>query len=108
VFSDNQTYEEALLSAELLGDRRYFIADDMSVEILFHNERALDVTLPNFIELSIVETEPGARGDTATNVMKPAKVENGYEIHVPIFINEGDLIRIDTRTGEYADRVAKG
>jgi elongation factor P len=108
VFSDNQTYEEALLSAELLGDRRYFITDDMSVEILFHNERALDVTLPNFIELSIVETEPGARGDTATNVMKPAKVENGYEIHVPIFINEGDLIRIDTRTGEYADRVAKG
>ena len=108
VFSDNETYEEALLSSELLGDRRYFIVDDMSVEILFHNDRALDVTLPNFIELTIAETEPGARGDTATNVMKPAKIENGYELNVPIFINEGDLIRIDTRTGADADRVACG
>jgi len=95
-------------NAELLGDRKYFIVDDMSVEILFHNDRALDVTLPNFIELKISETEPGARGDTATNVMKPAILENGYELNVPIFINEGDLIRIDTRSGEYADRVAKG
>ena len=62
-------------NAELLGDRKYFIVDDMSVEILFHNDRALDVTLPNFIELKISETEPGARGDTATNVMKPAILE---------------------------------
>ena len=62
VFSDNETYEEVLLSSELLGDRRYFIVDDMVVEILFHNDRALDVTLPNFIELTIAETEPGARG----------------------------------------------
>lgn len=108
VFSDNETYEEALLNTELLGDRKYFIVDDMSVEILFHNDRALDVTLPNFIELKLSETEPGARGDTATNVMKPATLENGYELNVPIFINEGDLIRIDTRSGEYADRVAKG
>ena len=108
VFSDNETYEEALLNTELLGDRKYFIVDDMSVEILFHNDRALDVTLPNFIELKISETEPGARGDTATNVMKPAILENGYELNVPIFINEGDLIRIDTRSGEYADRVVKG
>ena len=77
VFSDNETYEEVLLSSELLGDRRYFIVDDMVVEILFHNDRALDLTLPNFIELAITETEPGARGDTATNVMKPAKVEMG-------------------------------
>ena len=108
VFSDNETFEEALLGVELLGDRRFFIVDDMAVEILFHNDRALDVTLPNFIELTIAETEPGARGDTATNVMKPAKPENGYELNVPIFINEGDLVRVDTRTGDYADRVAKG
>lgn len=108
VFSDNETYEEAVLSEELLGDLKYFIVDDMAVEILFHNDRALDITLPNFVEMLIAETEPGARGDTATNVMKPAKLENGYEINVPIFINEGDMIRIDTRTGTYADRVAKG
>jgi elongation factor P len=80
----------------------------MQVEILFHDDRALDITLPNFVEMVISETEPGARGDTATNVMKPAKLSNGYDINVPIFINEGDTIRIDTRDGTYADRVSKG
>jgi elongation factor P len=108
VFSDNETYEEAHLSEELIGDLKYFIVDDMKVEILFHNDRALDITLPNFVEMTIAETEPGARGDTATNVMKPARLENGYELNVPIFINESDIIRIDTRTGSYADRVSKG
>ena len=108
VFSDNATYEEALLGEELIGDLKNFIVDDMQVEILFHDDRALDITLPNFVEMEITETEPGARGDTATNVMKPAKLSNGYEINVPIFINEGDVIRIDTRTGQYADRVSKG
>lgn len=108
IFSDNETYEEVSLSTEILGNNQYFIVDDMHVEILFHNDRPLDVTLPNFIELEIASTEPGARGDTATNVSKPAKLENGYELNVPIFINEGDLIRIDTRTGQYADRASKG
>ncbi len=108
VFSDNATYEEALLGEELIGDLKNFIVDDMQVEILFHDDRALDITLPNFVEMEIAETEPGARGDTATNVMKPAKLTNGYEINVPIFINEGDTIRIDTRTGTYSDRVSKG
>jgi len=108
VFSDNETYEEVHLNEELLGDLKNFIVDDMQVEILFHNDRALDITLPNFVEMVIAETEPGARGDTATNVMKPAKIENGYELNVPIFINEGDTIRIDTRDGSYSDRVSKG
>jgi len=108
VFSNNETYEEELLGSDLIGDLKNFIIDDMQVEILFHNDRALDITLPNFVEMVIAETEPGARGDTATNVMKPAKLENGYELNVPIFINEGDTIRIDTRTGTYADRVSKG
>jgi len=108
VFSDNETFEEARLNDELLGDQKYFLVDDMRVEILFHNERPLDITLPNFVEMPIAETEPGARGDTATNVAKPAKLPNGYEINVPIFINEGDIVRIDTRTGQYSDRVSKG
>ncbi|MEE9367985.1 MAG: elongation factor P [Pontiella sp.] len=108
VFSDNDTFEEAVLNEELLGNMKNFITDDMVVEILFHDDRALDITLPNFVEMVIAETEPGARGDTATNVMKPAKLENRYEINVPIFINEGDTIRIDTRDGSYADRVSKG
>ena len=103
VFSDNDTYEEALL-----GDLKNFIIDDMQVEILFHDDRPLDISLPNFVEMTIGETEPGARGDTTTNVMKPAKLENDYEINVPIFINEGDVIRVDTRDGSYADRVSKG
>lgn len=108
VFSDNETYAEVHLNANQLGDNKYFIVEDMQVEILFHNEKALDVTLPNFVEKVIAETEPGARGDTTTNCNKPAKIDNGYEIAVPIFINEGDVVRIDTRTGQYADRVSKG
>jgi elongation factor P len=67
----------------------------------------LEVTLPVFIEKEIVATEPGARGDTATNVLKPATLDNGYEIQVPIFINTGDVVKIDTRTGEYSERVKK-
>ena len=108
VFSDNNTYEEINLTPEQLGNSQYFIVDEMQVEIFFHNEKALDVTLPNFVEKEITDTEPGARGDTTTNCNKPAKIDNGYEIAVPIFINEGDIIRIDTRTGDYADRVSKG
>jgi elongation factor P len=108
VFSDNETYEEVHLGTEQLGQNRFFIIEDMQVDILFHNEKPLDVTLPTFVEKTVAETEPGARGNTATNVMKPAKLDNGYEFGVPLFINIGDIIRIDTRTGEYADRVAKG
>jgi len=108
VFSDNESFEEIHLNASQLGDNQYFIVEDMQVEILFHNNKALDVTLPNFVEKEITDTEPGARGDTTTNCLKPAKIDNGYEINVPIFINIGDVIRIDIRTGTYADRVAKG
>lgn len=108
VFSDNETFEEVHLNEEQLGINRFFIVEDMEVDILFHNNKALDITVPNFVEKEITETEPGARGDTATNVTKPAKIDNGYEISVPLFINEGDIVRIDTRTGEYSDRVSKG
>ena len=87
---------------------QHFIVEDMQVEVLFHNENPIDITLPNFVEKEIAETEPGARGNTANNVLKPAKIDNGYEINVPIFINIGDVVRIDTRTGEYTDRVSKG
>ncbi len=108
VFSDNETFEEVHLTADHLGRNQYFIIEDMKVEILFHNDKPLEITLPNFVEKTITETEPGARGNTATNVMKPAKIDNGYEFGVPLFINEGDIVRIDTRTGDYADRVSKG
>jgi elongation factor P len=105
VFMDKQTYEEVRIAADVLGEQQYFLTDDMEVEILFHNDRPIEITLPYFIEKEIVQTEPGARGDTATNVLKPAKIDTGFEVQVPLFINEGDVIKIDTRTGEYGGRV---
>ncbi len=103
----NENYEQVVIGNDILGDSRHFLAEDLDVEVLFHNGKAVEVTLPTFVEKAIVNTEPGARGNTATNVLKSAKIEGGYEIQVPLFINEGDLVRIDTRTGKYADRVNK-
>jgi len=107
VFMDAETFEQVEFDAAVLGEKRYFLIENMECEVLFHNNIPLEISLPFFIEKVIVETEPGARGDTATNVMKPARLDNGYELQVPLFINEGDRIRIDTRTGKYADRVSK-
>lgn len=107
VFSDSETYEEMRVGKENLGHKAYFLIEDTECSVLLFNDQPIDITLPNFIEKEIVYTEPGARGDTATNVMKPAKLDNDYEIQVPLFINEGDVIKIDTRTGEYAERVNK-
>ena len=106
VFMD-ENFEQVSLSKDVLGDAKYFLVPDISVTVLYHNEHPIGVTLPYFVEKTIVHTEPGARGNTANNVLKPATVDGGYEIQVPLFINVGDIVRIDTRTGEYADRVAK-
>ena len=109
VFSDAETYEEVVATKDLLGERTYFLIEESLCNGLFFNGKLIDVTLPTFIEKVVTETEPGARGDTAsTNVMKPAKIDNGYELMVPLFINEGDTIRIDTRDGAYSERVSKG
>ena len=107
VFSDAETYEEMRISRDVLGKSVYFLIEDSLCTVLLFNGQPLEVTLPTFIEKEITETEPGARGDTATNVLKPAKIDNGYEIQVPIFINVGDTVKIDTRTGEYSERVKK-
>jgi elongation factor P len=107
VFLENRTYEQITLSPDVLGDQKYFLNEDMTVKVLFHNDRPIVVNLPSYVEKKIVSTEPGARGDTATNVTKAAKIDTGYEIRVPLFINEGDLVRIDTRTGAYSERVTK-
>jgi elongation factor P len=104
IFLD-ENYEQFSISAEVLGDSRFFLFENIQVEVLYHNNRPIEVALPNFVEKTILHTEPGARGNTATNVLKPATIAGGYEIHVPLFINEGDVVRIDTRTGDYADRV---
>lgn len=104
VFMD-KNYEQINVSAEVLGESRFFLVEDIEVTVLIHNGRPIGVELPTFVEKEIVETEPGFRGNTATNVMKAAKIEGGYEIQVPLFINQGDVVKIDTRTGAYSDRV---
>lgn len=106
VFLDENS-EEIRIDVKVLGNQKYFLDDNMECSVLFFRERPIEITLPFFVEKKIVETEPGARGDTATNVTKPAKIDNGYEIQVPLFVNLGDTVRIDTRTGQYADRVSK-
>ena len=106
IFMD-ENFEQFTLSGKVLGDNQYFLFEDCEVHVLYHNGRPVDVTLPTFIEKEILDTEPGARGNTATNVLKAAKINGGFEIQVPLFINQGDTIKIDTRTGEYADRVLK-
>lgn len=108
VFSDSETYEEHRISREFLGDNVYFLIENALCKILMFNGKPIEITLPVFVDKIVTETEPGVRGDTATNVSKPAKLDNGYQINVPIFVNQGDLVRIDTRTGQYAERVKKG
>jgi len=107
VFMNDETFEQIEISEDLLGNNQYYLVEDMPCSILFHNDKVIEISLPNFVEKVITETEPGFKGDTSTNTYKPAKIDNGYEIHVPLFINEGDTVRIDTRTGDYADRVSK-
>ena len=107
VFSDPDTYEEVNISAETLGKNKLLLSDNMHVDVLFFNGKAVEVTMPIFVEKIIIETEPGYKGNTATNTYKDAKLEGGYEIKVPLFIEQDDRIRVDTRSGEYADRVSK-
>ena len=107
VFSDNTTYEEIYVEKKTLGKQAYFLIENAECKILFYQDQAIEVTLPIFVEKEIVDTEPGVRGDTATNVSKPAKIDNGYEIQVPLFVNLGDHVKIDTRTGEYSERISK-
>jgi elongation factor P len=105
VFMDQKTYEQATIDGEILGDDKYFLVDNMEVKVLMHGERGIGVTLPNFVNLRVSQTDPWVKGDTATGNNKPATVESGYTLQVPGFVEEGTLIQIDTRTGEYVTRV---
>jgi elongation factor P len=105
-FMDLDTYDQISLSAEEVGDAREFLKENIEVEILFINESPVTVELPNFIELQIVKTDPGIRGDTASGGSKPATLESGTVIQVPLFLNEGDVVKVDTRSGDYLGRVA--
>ena len=103
-FMDNETYEQLPLNADKLGDNFKFVKENDVVKIMSYKGNVFGVEPPLFVELEVVDTEPGVRGDTATNVTKPATLETGAVIKVPIFINQGEKIRIDTRTGEYMER----
>ena len=103
-FMDNETYENIPISASTLGDNFKFVKENMDVKVLSYKGNVFGVEPPFFIELEVTQTDPGFKGDTATNAKKPATLETGAEIRVPLFINEGDHIKVDTRTGEYMER----
>jgi len=103
-FMDQETFELMPLNGDQLGDSLKFVKENMLVKVLFFKGNVFGVEPPTFVELNVIETEPGVKGDTATNVTKPATVETGAVVFVPLFINEGDRIRIDTRTSEYMER----
>ncbi len=105
-FMDNRNYEQTFLNEKVLGDQRYFLKENVNASILFYNGKALGVSLPNAVDLRVVKCDPGARGDTVSGAMKPAVLETGFQVQVPLFINEGDVLKIDTRDGKYLTRVA--
>ncbi|MEE4253261.1 MAG: elongation factor P [Desulfuromusa sp.] len=105
VFMDKKSYEQVILTEETLGDDKYFLIDNMDVEILMYGERAIGISLPNFVNLRVTQSDPWVKGDTAAGNNKPATVETGYTLQVPSFVEEGTLIQIDTRTGSYVTRV---
>ena len=103
-FMDMETYEQVPISASILGDNFKFVKEEMICKILSYKGTVFGVEPPNFVELVVTQTDPGFKGDTATNATKPATLETGAEIKVPLFINEGEKIQVDTRTGEYMSR----
>lgn len=104
-FMDNESYEQFPLTSEQLGDAIKFLKENMEVQILFYAGSPLSVEIPMFVELAIVKTDPGFRGDTASGGSKPAVLESGITVKVPFHLNEGDVIKVDTRTSEYIERV---
>jgi elongation factor P len=102
---DTQSYEQFTLTKDQLGESVKFLKENMTLWILAHSGNFIGVEIPNFVELEVVETEPGVKGDTAAGGSKPARLETGAVVKVPLFINAGDRIRVDTRTGTYLERV---
>ncbi len=103
-FMDNENFEQQALTAEQLGNATNFLKENMNISVMFFQNMIIGVDLPFSVELRVVETDPGIRGDTATGGSKQAKLETGFVVRVPLFIEEGEVLRIDTRTGDYIER----
>ena len=103
-FMDNETYDQIELTKDQLGSALNFLKENMDISLQSFKGNIIGITLPNSVNLEVVECEPSVKGDTATGATKMAKVETGYEVRVPLFVNEGDVLRIDTRTGNYIER----
>lgn len=106
-FMNTQNYEQVSISPDVLGDAQNYLYENMVCTISFYNDMPISVDVPNFVELQITDCEPGIKGNTATNAMKPAIVSSGYRVNVPLFVENGEWIRIDTRTGNYSERCKK-
>jgi elongation factor P len=104
-FMDNETYEQVEMPGDLVGDDKLYLLDNLEVDVLFYNERPVGVSLPSHVVMEIVECEPGVKGDTATNVTKGATMQTGLTVQVPLFIKQGEKIKVDTRSGTYVERV---
>jgi elongation factor P len=104
-FMNTETYEQPALSAKVLGNGVNFLTDNMMIELESYEGEPITIDLPTTVDLEVVQTDPGFAGDTATNATKPAMTNTGYQVQVPLFVNVGDKVRVDTRTGEYLTRV---
>jgi elongation factor P len=104
-FMDSESYEQLFLNEVQLGDAKNYLQENVNVAVLFHNGRPMGVEAPLFVELAVTHAEPGLKGDTAAGATKPVTLETGMTVQAPLFVNEGDVLKIDTRTGKYVERV---
>ena len=107
VFMDTSTYEQVSMNEKQLGDSINYLKENMEIKVLYHKEQPINIDVPMFVELAIAKTDPGVRGDTASGGSKPATLESGAVIKVPLYLNEGDVVKVDTRTGTFIERVKK-
>jgi len=106
-FMDQGNFETIQLNHEYVGEAKDYLQEHMHLKVLYHNDKPISIDLPNFVELKVTETDPGLKGDTAAGGMKKAKMETGLQVNVPLFIKQDEKLKIDTRTGEYVERVKK-
>lgn len=106
-FMDTETYEQVFLAHDQVGDSAKFLIDELVLTVLYHDNQPISIELPTFVEMPVVKTDPGVKGDTATGGTKPITLSSGLVVQAPLFIDEGDVVKIDTRSGDYIERVSR-